>query len=149
MVAHRTDRPGARALAQRPTRWHTELVEGPDLHGFDALAEQFGRQIAAVAFRPALVVLVLAVTDAGVVDPDGLAAAPAEQVIDRLARVLAEQVPQGHIHGADGAGLAATIAEEVDGVEHILPVALDIEGAAPEQQVGKHVVHHRADARGT
>src|SRR5690554_939298 len=94
---------------------------------------------------PAVVVLVFAVTDTGVIDPDRVAAATTQQVIDRLACVLPQQIPQGYIYGADGARLAAAIAKEVYRVEHILPVALNIKGAAPDQEIGKDIMHHRAD----
>jgi len=145
VVADRADRASSCALAHRPPERHAKLVEGPYLHGFDALAEQLGRQLAAMPVRPPFVVLMFAVADTGIVDPDRLAAAAAEQIVNGLVRVLPQQVPERHVHCADGARLAAAVAEEIDRVEHILPVALDVEGAASQQKVGEHIVHHRAD----
>src|SRR5687767_2440875 len=90
-------------------------------------------------------ILVRAVADAGVVDPNAVAAAPTQQVIDRPAVVLAQNVPQRNIHSADRAGFAAAVAEEVDRREHIVPEALDIERATSDQQRRKNIVDDGAD----
>ena len=60
-------------------------------------------------------------------------------------RVLAGDVPEGDVDGADGTCLGAAVAIGVDGGEHCVPVALDVEGALPQQQGGKLVVDEGAD----
>ena len=109
------------------------------------LAQQFLGQWPGAPFKPGVEILVRAVADAGVVDPNALAAAPAQQVVDRPAVVLAQNIPQRHIHGADRARLAAAVAEEIDRREHVVPVALDIERAAPDQQRREDIVDDGAD----
>ena len=102
-------------------------------------------QLTGVAFHPGLGVLVGAVAETGVVDGDAVAAASAEQVVDGLAAVLAGDVPEGDVDGADGARFGAAVAEYVDGGEHGVPVALDVEGAASQQQGSEIVVDEGAD----
>ena len=123
-------------------------VEGPDLHGADALAEQVCGELAGAAFHPGASVLVGAVAEAGVVDGDAVAAAAAEEVVDGLAGVLAGDVPEGDVDGADGAGFGAAEAVGVDGGEHGMPVALDVEGILFEEEGGELVVDEGADGAG-
>src|SRR5205085_4633513 len=110
MVPHRPNCPRSRPRSNWPTQRHPKLVKRPYLHGLDALSQQLLRKLAAMAFEPALEVLMLAVAHTGVVDPNRLAAAAAQQVVDGLAGILSQQVPQRHVHRADRPHLAAAIA---------------------------------------
>jgi hypothetical protein len=80
---------------------------------------------------------------AGVVHEDPVADSAAKQVVDGLAGILTEEIPERYIHRRHCAHLGAGEAEEVHGGEHVRPVPLDIEHRLADQQVGKHVMDDR------
>ena len=89
--------------------------------------------------------LVIAIINARVVDGDAIARATAQQVIDRLAGVLPQQVPQRDVNCRDRARFCPGEAKEVYGGKHVGPVVLDVEGRLADQQVRQHVVDDRGD----
>jgi hypothetical protein len=66
----------------------------------------------------------------------------AEQLVQRHVRHLAGQVPEGDIHGADGAHLGARPAAERHRLQHIRPQPVDLRRIAPQQHGRKRTVHH-------
>ena len=128
-----------------------EPVEGPDLHGADALGQQLlgqrpgigqeGGQVLegarAITFAPALGPSVQWAR-AGVVDPDALVERATQELIYRLAARLAGEVPQRDIDGRQGTHLQAQAAEPgTVPVVEVEPVAFDAQGIAA-QQPGRH-----------
>src|SRR5579862_5222903 len=123
----------------------TELIEGPNLHGPDALCQQMLCEFAGATFSPQVIVRILSVADAGVVDGYALAIAASQQVVNGLSGVLAQQVPQSDINGGDGAHFRAGEAAEIDQRKKVVPVVLDIDGIAPDQEGREEIVYDCAD----
>ena len=131
-VRYRPNRFGAGALPNRPAERCAKLVKGPDLHRFDAIAQQLGGQFPRAPFAPGMVVLIGAVANACIVDRNPLAITSAQQIVDRLAGGLAHNIPQRHIYRADGARLCPSVTEKVHGGEEIVPMVFNIKRAAAQ-----------------
>ena len=139
----------------RPVRGLRVLVERPDLHAGVALALQRERQLVG-AVEEGVEVLVrpagrrcsgqapvrgrlhrlrphVAITGTGVVDADPVAAFAAEQLIERLPRRLAEEVPQRDVDRRGGADLDADRLEPEVPLEEVPAVALDLERVLAEE----------------
>src|SRR5207244_2009511 len=90
---------------------------------------------------------VLPVTHAGIVDRDAFAAAAAEQSVDRLTILLAGEVPQRDVQRRDGPHFGPGKAAKIHERKQVVPVILDVEGVASDQQGRKYIVNdgaHRA-----
>ena len=147
---------------------HRVRIEGPDLHPADALLEQaVGELVGPVDER--LEVLVgtwgdparpaplpdrgairrhegfgvrssVVVPRARVVDADPVATRSTEQLVDRLARRLAEDVPQGDVDGRVAPGLRARATVAHEQVVERSGVTIDLEGILAEQVRGDRLV---------
>ncbi len=61
----------------------------------------------------------------------------AEQPVDRLAKVLALEVPEGHIDGGHGGDRDRRAAKVQSAAVHLLPQPLGFQGILAEQQLAK------------
>src|ERR1039458_6035876 len=127
-----------------PSQGPTETVKRPNLHRFHTLIQQ----IAGPPSRPRRIIRVLSVANASVVDGNSITIAATQQVVNRLAGMLPGEVPQSNVDGGDGAHLRARITKEIHQGEHVVPMVLDIERIAPDQQGCEDVVNHGADRAG-
>ena len=139
-------------------------VEGPDLHGRDALLQQAfgdgvglgheavqvfigaGRRIE-VPGRDGLDVVRphIAVARAGVVDALLRAAQPAQHLVHRLLAHLAEQVPQRDVDGGCRAVLHARAGLRHGQVQHLAMQRLDVQRVPAQQAPGEGIVQVRLD----
>ena len=76
------------------------------------------------------------------VQTDSIADRPAEQLVDRLAGDFAQDVPQGLVDAAGGAGGHHAIPPPVK-PSHLLPDVVDPCWVLPDQQVGQVALDHR------
>ena len=102
-------------------------VAEPLFHRTEALSNQFRglpRQLLEVSVR----------IQAAGVDRNPLLGLPAQQVVERLARSLAANIPEGDIDGADGLQHQAFASIVERAAVHALPEQFHVEGAVSQHQ---------------
>ena len=136
------------------------IVEGPDLHAGDALLQQARGQLIGMG-QEGLEILIgslgdralrvplagdliqpasdIAVAGAGVVGADPVVAEAAQQLMDRLAGRLAEEIPERDIDGGEAAHLRAAAAETDIGRAQGVGVLVDPQGILA-QKIGRRTL---------
>ena len=117
-----------------------EPIPGPDFHLCDALVEKRLRQFARL-FEESILIRVFWSVDAGVVDTNPFPAPTTEQIVDGLAYMLAEQIPECDVEGGDRPHLCTGISEKVRPAEERLPVSFPVKRALPEQHRRRKIVN--------
>ena len=142
-------------------------VERPDFHGGDALGQQtfgqrpgVGHEGVQILVRPGDGVFVpvrhgldlrradIPGAGAGVVDALPVAAQAAQQLMHRLLRHVAEQVPQRDIDRRRGPGLGAGAGLRHRQVQHFAMEVLDPQRVLAQQACGQRVMDVRLDRAG-
>ena len=106
------------------------------------LADERAGEVAGL-IQEAILIQVFWSVDAGIVEGNVFAKLPANQVEDRLACILAEQIPKGDVEGGNRPHFGARIAKKIGGGKQVLPMALAIKNGFPEQHGRREIMDDR------
>ena len=117
-----------------PAGFFSDRIKRPDLHSPNVACEQFSGETGGFAGEIHAVV-------AGVVNANGLPGCAAQKLVDRVARSLAKQIPQGDVDSADRPHFGAGPTAIGDGQKHIRPQAVYGTWIASQQHGGEPGMH--------